>query len=193
LYVYEGNFNHFEYKLCQTKPNSGQPEMNITYYITIGYSNNMELLTTQKQSQTNPNYSVFIRVNSWSDSNQTQTNPIYGACPAKPSCMGRSREPACTERGRSVEPSKPILISKRIVEYKQNAYFTFARDGVYFSQYAITNRKKRLVTFEGSQASRSHVFGRMKRSYNCSRYSICGNKPADVLGGLSFLLQGRTP
>lgn len=120
-------------------------------------------------------------------------NPIYSACPAKPSCMGRSREPACTERGRSVEPSKPILISKRIVEYKQNAYFTFARDGVYFSQYAITNRKKRLVTFERSQASRSHVFGRMKRSYNCSRYSICGNEPADVLGGLSFLLQGRTP
>src|SRR4030042_5223931 len=84
-------------------------------------------------------------------------------------------------------------LSKRIVEYKQIAYFTFARDGVYFSQYAITNRKKRLVTFERSQASRSYVFGRMKRSYNCSRCSICGNEPADVLGGLSFLLQGRTP
>jgi hypothetical protein len=77
LYVHEGNFNHFEYKLCQTKPNSETPKFNLSPYMINRYDNNSELLTMQKQSQTKPNYSVFIRVNSWLNSKQTQTKPKF--------------------------------------------------------------------------------------------------------------------
>ena len=34
-----------------------------------------------------------------------------------------------------------VSLSKRIIEYKENAYFTFARDGVYFSQNAINKKQ----------------------------------------------------
>src|SRR4030042_4995515 len=59
LYVYEGNFNHFEHKLCQTKPNSETPKMNITNYMTSSYSNNLQFRPMQKQSQTNPKFTCY--------------------------------------------------------------------------------------------------------------------------------------
>jgi hypothetical protein len=70
------NFNHFQTKLCQTKPIYKMLKMNITNYMTRDYRDNLQLSPTKKQSQTNPIYSVFIRVNSWLNSKQTQTNPI---------------------------------------------------------------------------------------------------------------------
>jgi hypothetical protein len=59
LYVYKGDFNHFEYKLCQTKPNSENQKMNITIYMTNRYDDNSGLLQMQKQTQTKPNQSQF--------------------------------------------------------------------------------------------------------------------------------------
>ncbi|MBN1393054.1 MAG: hypothetical protein JW947_09665, partial [Sedimentisphaerales bacterium] len=53
--AHKGDFNHFEHKLCETKPNSEMPKMNITNYITISYSINSQLRPIRKQSQTNPN------------------------------------------------------------------------------------------------------------------------------------------
>jgi hypothetical protein len=53
-------------------------KMNVNPYIINRYEEKSQLLTMQKQSQTNPNYSVFIRVNSWLNSKQSQTNPTCG-------------------------------------------------------------------------------------------------------------------
>jgi hypothetical protein len=44
--------------------------------MTRDYKEKFALFTMQKQSQSNPIYSVFIRVNSWLNSKQTQTNKI---------------------------------------------------------------------------------------------------------------------
>jgi hypothetical protein len=41
-------------KLCETKPNSEMPKMNITNYMTDSYSYNTALSTMQKQSQNKP-------------------------------------------------------------------------------------------------------------------------------------------
>jgi hypothetical protein len=43
--------------------------------MTNSYNNNLGLLTMEKQSQTNPIHSAFIRVNSWLNSKQTQSKP----------------------------------------------------------------------------------------------------------------------
>jgi hypothetical protein len=74
--VYYGVFNHFQTKICQTKPNSETPKMNITDYITGIYSNNPELLKVQKQSQTNPNEPNFLSAIRGAKPKQTQSNPI---------------------------------------------------------------------------------------------------------------------
>ncbi len=44
--------------------------------MTNNYGNNSQLLTMEKQSQSNPIYSVFIRGYSWLISKRTQTKPI---------------------------------------------------------------------------------------------------------------------
>ncbi len=49
-----GDFNHFEYKLCQTKPISKMTKMSITNYMIKDYVDNSRLLVMKKQSQTNP-------------------------------------------------------------------------------------------------------------------------------------------
>jgi hypothetical protein len=59
------------------------PKMNLTDCMTNSYSNNLGLLTMKKQSQTNPIHSVFIRVNSWLNSKQTQSKPILPAMTGK--------------------------------------------------------------------------------------------------------------
>jgi hypothetical protein len=41
-------------KLCKTNPISERPKMNLIYYTAKDYVNNLRLLKTQKQSQTNP-------------------------------------------------------------------------------------------------------------------------------------------
>jgi len=41
-------------KLCETKPISEKPKMNLNNYITKDYDNNLRLLTKEKQSQTKP-------------------------------------------------------------------------------------------------------------------------------------------
>jgi len=53
------------------------PKMNITHCGIDDYGKNFEFLPMEKQSQTNPIHSVFIRVNSWLISKQTQSKPIY--------------------------------------------------------------------------------------------------------------------
>jgi hypothetical protein len=77
LYVYEGNFNHFEHKLCKTKPNSEMLKMNLTCYITNDYEGKSTLLKMQKQSQTNPIEPNLYCVYSWSNSKQTQNKPKF--------------------------------------------------------------------------------------------------------------------
>jgi hypothetical protein len=77
LYVYEGNFNHFEHKLYQTKPIFRKKEMNLNNYMTSNYSNNSGLSTMQKQSQTNPKQSQNLLAIRSAKPNQSQTNPIY--------------------------------------------------------------------------------------------------------------------
>ncbi|MBN1393203.1 MAG: hypothetical protein JW947_10435, partial [Sedimentisphaerales bacterium] len=52
----KGNFNHFQTKLCQTKPNLKMQEMNLTNYMTTRYSNILQLGPTQKQTQTKPKF-----------------------------------------------------------------------------------------------------------------------------------------
>src|SRR4030042_4543162 len=54
--VLTGDFNHFEHKLCETKPNSGKLKMNLTNCMTNSYSNNSRLRPMQKQSQTKPKF-----------------------------------------------------------------------------------------------------------------------------------------
>jgi hypothetical protein len=51
--------------------------MNLTLYSTMTNNKKQRTMNYQKQSQTNPIYSVFIRVHSWLNSKQTQTKPIY--------------------------------------------------------------------------------------------------------------------
>ena len=53
--VLTGDFNHFEHKLCETKPNSEMLKFNLSPYMINGYVNNSELLTMTKQTQTKPN------------------------------------------------------------------------------------------------------------------------------------------
>jgi hypothetical protein len=53
-------FNRFEQKICQTKPNSEMPKMNIYRYNINSYSNISGLSLAQKQSQTKPNLSAYV-------------------------------------------------------------------------------------------------------------------------------------
>jgi hypothetical protein len=64
-------------RLCETKPIFGKPKMNLTLYSTMTNNKKQRTMNYSKQSQTNPIYSVFIRVHSWLISKQTQSNPIY--------------------------------------------------------------------------------------------------------------------
>jgi hypothetical protein len=48
-----------------------------------------------------------MKMDTWSK--QSQTKPICSACPAKPRRVGRSRELACPEQGRSVESILPLF------------------------------------------------------------------------------------
>jgi hypothetical protein len=57
--------------------------MNVTDYATKDYVEKQELLRMEKQTQSNPIYSVFIRVNSWLNSKQTQM-PLGMAYATKP-------------------------------------------------------------------------------------------------------------
>jgi hypothetical protein len=54
-----GDFNRFEHKLCQTKPNSRKSKMNITNYIASSYNNNTQVRPTTKQSQTKPKFNHY--------------------------------------------------------------------------------------------------------------------------------------
>jgi hypothetical protein len=66
----------------------------------------------QKQSQTNPIYSVFIRVNSWLISKRTQTKPNL------PAIAGKFALPAleCRYRGSAVEGPVVSLPALSFVE-----------------------------------------------------------------------------
>jgi hypothetical protein len=77
--------------------------MNVTSYTISSYSNNQQLRPMQKQSQTNPNQRQFWPAVMGANPNQSQTNPTCG-------------EPACTEQGRSVEPSNPISKARGLNE-----------------------------------------------------------------------------
>ena len=77
--VLTGDFNHFEHKLCKTKPNSETPKMIVSNYMTTSNSNISQLGPKQKQSQTNPNEPNLNCANSWSISKQTQSKPILPA------------------------------------------------------------------------------------------------------------------
>jgi hypothetical protein len=84
LYVYEGNFNHFEHKLCETKPNSEIPKMSVSAAMII--TNNKILMTIHypKQSQTNPNQSQFLICRKGS---KAKSNPNLSAAP----CGGQTQ------------------------------------------------------------------------------------------------------
>jgi hypothetical protein len=41
-------------KLCETKPISQKPKMNLTHYLTSDYDNNSDIPTLEKQTQTKP-------------------------------------------------------------------------------------------------------------------------------------------
>ncbi|MBN1392702.1 MAG: hypothetical protein JW947_07850 [Sedimentisphaerales bacterium] len=82
LYVYEGNFNHFQTKLCETKPNSEMPKFNLSSYMINRCAHNLELLTIVKQSQTEPKQPQKFTRRSVSEGGQSQTNPTCNTCPA---------------------------------------------------------------------------------------------------------------
>jgi ribosomal protein S17E len=73
--VLTGDFNHFQTKLCETKPNSEMLKMNITDYMTKDYKKNSEFLSMEKQSQTNPNHTRIKLKNLPAYGGQTQTKP----------------------------------------------------------------------------------------------------------------------
>jgi hypothetical protein len=60
LYVYGGDFNHFEQKICQTNPIFKMQKMNTSYYIIKGYSDFLGLCEMQKQTQTKPILSALV-------------------------------------------------------------------------------------------------------------------------------------
>jgi hypothetical protein len=53
--VLTGDFNHFEHKICKTKPNSETPKMNISPYSAMTTNNEQPTSNSSKQSQTKPN------------------------------------------------------------------------------------------------------------------------------------------
>jgi len=70
-------------KLCETKPISEMPKMVVTAVYTMTNNKKQRTINYSKQSQTNPIYSVFIRVHSWLNSKQTQM-PLGMAYATKP-------------------------------------------------------------------------------------------------------------
>jgi hypothetical protein len=77
----------------------------------------------KKQSQTNPIYSVFIRVNSWLISKQTQTKPILPAIAGKIALPVRH---SFSNGGSAVEGSIVSLPALSKVEVS-NQFFRIAR------------------------------------------------------------------
>jgi hypothetical protein len=74
-YVYEGNFNHFEHKICQTKPNSEMPKMLITLLKTMTNNKKQLIVDCQKQSQTKPNQTQNLLAIRGAKPKQTQIYP----------------------------------------------------------------------------------------------------------------------
>ncbi|MBN1392256.1 MAG: hypothetical protein JW947_05575, partial [Sedimentisphaerales bacterium] len=91
----KGDFNHFEYKLCETKPNSEMQEMNLTSYIANRYEEKSGLPILQKQSQTNPKQPQNLLNVRGAKPNQSQSNPNLSATPFggldRPRNLGENR------------------------------------------------------------------------------------------------------
>jgi hypothetical protein len=89
--------------------------MNITHCGIDNYGKNSELPPMEKQSQTNPTcgeqgrtiHSVFIRVNSWLNSKQTQSKPILPASMAGKIALSEVEGPMepIYARGQAIENS----------------------------------------------------------------------------------------
>jgi hypothetical protein len=67
-----GDFNHFEYKLCQTKPNLEMPKMNVTIVTATTTNDKLPTMNCSKQSQTNPIYRVPAMLHNQNKANQSQ-------------------------------------------------------------------------------------------------------------------------
>jgi hypothetical protein len=95
-----GNQSIKNNKLCKTNPISGNPKTNLNYYIANDYERKSGPLMMQKQTQTKPiqtqNKPNSKPIQIQTKPKQTQSKPIYSACPAKPRCVGRSREQSRT-------------------------------------------------------------------------------------------------
>jgi hypothetical protein len=72
LYVYKGNFNHFEHKLCKTKPNSEMPKMIITSSQITSYHSPVTIYQYEKQSQTKPKFIYYKGYKARTNPNQSQ-------------------------------------------------------------------------------------------------------------------------
>ena len=60
MYVYYENFNHFQTKLCKTKPISETPKMLVSAVVTMITNKKQRTMNCLKQSQTKPILSALV-------------------------------------------------------------------------------------------------------------------------------------
>jgi hypothetical protein len=97
--VLTGDFNHFQTKLCETKPNSEMLKMNLTPYMTKNCKRNSEFLPMGKQTQTKPNLSASAGKFALS----VVEGPICKSCPPLPDYTPMEGKPNLSRRSLSGE------------------------------------------------------------------------------------------